>query len=260
MTEEQGKQAIAQYLELSAYLHCQHPGDMVRALIPMLTHRPVEGQQELISLVLELEATTGENLQEWKALLFEQHVSLKHTLEQRVAPAFLHSNWRTGTKGCTSYSRADGERVTLAAAGSRSTVSEDNTSRALLVSGDYCVRPTPASTQGVVVKQSVPMASSVSSSVLRIARPASRSCFQLSSQKRIWSKLSASSVDHADEELGNTSNGASAATASAREEATIEGDSALSLPGQISAMYSDRFELSSPTTSQVLVGQPASPV
>jgi hypothetical protein len=254
MTEEQGKQAIAQYRELSAYLHCRHPGDMVRALIPMLTHRPVEGQHELISLVLELEATTGENLQEWKALLFEQHVSLKHTLEQRVVPAFLHRTW-TGTKGFTSYSRADGERVTLVAAGSRSTVSEDNTSRALSASG---VRPTAASTQGVVVKQSVPMASSVSSSVLRMARPPS-SCFQLSSQKRIWRKLGVSSVDdHADEELGNTSNGASAAPASAREEATIEGDSALSLPGQISAMY--RFELSSPTTLQVLVSQPASPV
>jgi hypothetical protein len=83
MTGEQGRQAIEEFEELCSYLHCQHPGDMVRALIPMLTHRPVEGQQELISLVLEMEAATGENLQEWKALLFEQHVTLKHTLEQK---------------------------------------------------------------------------------------------------------------------------------------------------------------------------------
>lgn len=79
------KAALAKYCKLSGKLRCHTPADKIRALLPLVTRAPVEGQGELIQLVLVLGRASGEDLQELKGHLLEQHLSLKTATRATLA-------------------------------------------------------------------------------------------------------------------------------------------------------------------------------
>mmetsp|Transcript_18761 Transcript_18761/g.52229 ORF Transcript_18761/g.52229 Transcript_18761/m.52229 type:complete len:997 (-) Transcript_18761:398-3388(-) len=67
---------LDRYDSLSSCLHCQVPSDKIRALLPLLTRAPVESQQELTTLVLQLSKASGRPLQEMKAGLLDMHMHI----------------------------------------------------------------------------------------------------------------------------------------------------------------------------------------
>ena len=77
MTPDQAKEIMRQYRDLSGSLQCLMPGDMVRALLPLLARCPVETQCELVALVDMLGKCSGEDVHWLKAALFDRHLHNK---------------------------------------------------------------------------------------------------------------------------------------------------------------------------------------
>ena len=56
LTEGYAAAIIGKYSELSQRVHCSNREDKLRSLCPMIAHIPVEGQQELLSLIRQINA------------------------------------------------------------------------------------------------------------------------------------------------------------------------------------------------------------
>ena len=77
MAPAQAREILRQYRELSALLQCLMPGDMVRALLPLLARCPVESQRELVTLVDILGRYSGEDVYSLKRALFDRYLHNK---------------------------------------------------------------------------------------------------------------------------------------------------------------------------------------
>jgi hypothetical protein len=90
---EVAKEVVRKYRNLSARLQCQVAADKVRALVPLLARAPVEGPGELVQLVLQLGRSSGEDLQQLKGALLEQHLSLKWSTRAVVVGGTASQRW-----------------------------------------------------------------------------------------------------------------------------------------------------------------------
>jgi len=101
-TAEEAKAVVAKHRALSSRLHCNVHADKIRALLPLLTRTPCEGQGELVALVHQLGQASGEDLRVWKGELLEQHVTIKQNLWRSSVGMELASG---GTEGGSASKR-----------------------------------------------------------------------------------------------------------------------------------------------------------
>jgi len=95
---------VAECRALGARLSCQVAGDKIRALLPLLTGTPVEGQAELISLVLRISSASGQDLQDWKSALLEQHMTLRRAKVMGPRASYSGSVAGASSAGDNSFS------------------------------------------------------------------------------------------------------------------------------------------------------------
>lgn len=83
MSPEQAKDVLVKYTKISAQLHSLLRGDMVRALIPLLSDCPVESQAELVNLVTHIGQAAGKDVHNIKSDLFDLHMyNSRETLDR----------------------------------------------------------------------------------------------------------------------------------------------------------------------------------